>query len=324
MLVALAAWAALLAPPTVGERLGLEWSAPEHCPAAADVRTAIDANLGRDEFGPGVDAVRVDAVVVEDPQGWRLSVAVTLPEGGVQRDLVSADCSELDDAAGLIIAVALDPLRVIETIDARIVPVDAEQEDEPEAAPMTEPPAPEPPAASPIPSRRAVDVDLRLAGVGEFGSLGVLRGGVGLGAGVVGRAFRVDVNAQYWAPRRLFAFAAEPDAGVAVQQGGVGLRGCLRPRLRALEVSSCVGFEVGAAGARGIGLGQRRRSAVPWAAAVVGQELAWTSRRKVGLWVGVDGMLHVVRPRFTIADLGVAAQTRWVGLRLVAGPTVRL
>jgi hypothetical protein len=43
----------------------------------------------------------------------------------------------------------------------------------------------------------------------------------------------------------------------------------------------------------------------------------------VGVFVGADAMLHVVRPRFRVIDLGVAATTSWVGARFVAGPLVR-
>jgi hypothetical protein len=305
----------------------LQWSAPPECPTAENVREAIDRNLSRAEFGPALSSVVVEGSIADEPDGWRLHVSVALPSGSVERDVTSSDCTELAAAAGLIIAVALDPLRVVDTVEervARAAVVARPTPIEPPREPEERPPnliATEPPAAPPV---RVIDIDLRAAAVAEFGSLSVLRGGVGIGVGVVGPRYRVDLAAQYWAPRGVRPFAAEPDAGVAVQQAGLGLRGCLTPRFGPVELSSCLGFEAGASWGRGIGIGRTRTTALPWAAAVLGPELSWTSRRRVGVFAGADAMLWVVRPRFHVQDLGIAAQTQWVGVRVIAGPSFRL
>lgn len=304
--------------------MALEWSAPPECPAAQDVRAAIDRNLSRAEFGPELSAVIVEAAIAEESAGWRLRVAVALPSGSVARDVTSSDCSELADAAGLIIAVALDPLRVVHTVEADTPtktiepPPPRKQEVDAERPPKLEEPAP--PPAAPV---DRMDVDLRLAAVGEFGSLALFRGGVGFGVGIVGRIFRVDVAGQYWAPRTVRHFGTDPDAGVAVQQTGLGVRGCLLPRLGPIELSSCAGFEAGASWGTGLGIGIQRTTVVPWAAVVLGQEVAWTSRRRVGVFAGIDAMLWVVRPRFRVQDVG-AVETRPVGVRVVAGPSIRI
>ena len=75
---------------------------------------------------------------------------------------------------------------------------------------------------------------------------------------------------------------------------------------------------------RGIGLARAHASGAPWAAVVLGQELSWISKRRVGAWVAADAMVHVVRPQWIVRDLGSGAQTGPVGVRLVAGPCVRL
>ena len=79
-----------------------------------------------------------------------------------------------------------------------------------------------------------------------------------------------------------------------------------------------------AARGRGIGLARVNASSAPWAAVVLGPELSWISRHRVGLWVAVDAMVHVVRPRWIVRDLGIGARTGPVGVRVVVGPSVRL
>lgn len=311
----------------------MEWTAPAQCPTDTVVRAAVDRSLAREELGPGLDEVVVAGSIVEDPQGWRLEVVVTLPQGHVERALVADDCRELGDAAGLIVAVALDPLRVVETIEdtrrdtgpgVESVPIPVapavEQQHEAERAPKVEPlPPPPPPSPPPRPA-----VDLRLGGLVEIGSLTAVRGGVGAGVGLAGRGWRADFVAQYWGPRSVRSFASAPGAGVSVQHTAAALRGCVAPRAGPVELPSCAGFEAGATFGRGIGLDAPQSFALPWVAVTLGQELAWTSRRRIGLWIGVDAMLHLVRPQLRVRDLGLTAQVRRVGVRIIGGPTVRL
>lgn len=102
--------------------LDVSWSAPDPCPGVDAVQRAIEDNLAREEFGDALDAVRVSGEVSEHPDGWHLSVSVTLPQGSVERELNAASCDVLAPAAGLIIAVALDPLRVQEVQQERTKP----------------------------------------------------------------------------------------------------------------------------------------------------------------------------------------------------------
>ena len=311
------------------DAIELRWTAPENCPGTAALREAIESNLARDEFGPGLEAVKVQGDIEGTAPNWRLRVSVRLPGGQVEREVTSSRCEELAAAAGLIIAVALDPLRVVETIET----ARAAEPAPPAAPPLVFRPvepmvrdADEPPSDSgrAVPRPGRLHADVRVGGVAEYGSVDALRGGVTGSAGLVGPWYRADLGLQYWAPRRITPFGAEPDAGVSIQQAGVGGRGCLMPRLGPIELASCVGFEGGAAIARGIGVDRSRLSSLPWAAAVFGQELGWISNKRVGLWAGADAMLHVVRPRYTLADLGQVVQTGFVGVRAVAGVAMRL
>ncbi len=322
--------------PSVGDGIALEWTAPPQCPQQAAVRAAIDLNLARETFGDQLHTVTVQGSIEPTADGWVLHVRTELPGGTMQRDVHSDVCDELADAAGLIIAVALDPLRVLHAAQRNADPAPddvlsppeppsparTEPEPEPdEPPPLLDEPATPPPAE---PARRRPSFDLRLGVLGEIGSLDVARVGAWAGLGVVAKHVRFDLAAQYWGPRRLLPFEQTPAAGVVVQQGGVAGRGCLIPVHRPLEFASCVGVEAGLARGAGVGLGSPRVTRAPWVAMVIGQEVSWTSDRRIGVWIAADAMLHLVRPRWTIRELGVAAHTRPVGFRLVVGPTVRI
>ncbi|MBL4689628.1 MAG: hypothetical protein JKY37_33885, partial [Nannocystaceae bacterium] len=186
---------AAIGEPSVGEGIGLEWTAPSSCPQESEVREAIDLNLARDVFSEQLATVEVHGAIEETNGGWVLRVRTELPSGRVERAVESVECAELAAAAGLIIAVALDPLRVVETVTANVAPATA---DEP---PPTLEPRPRPQAEAPT-RERHWSFDLRLGLLGEIGSLTVPRAGVWAGAGVKTKRVRFDVAGQYWGPRR--------------------------------------------------------------------------------------------------------------------------
>lgn len=310
------------------EPLELTWTAPAGCPQREAVQTAIANNLAREDFGNALDAVEMRGEIAQAPEGWSLRVSVRLPDGSVDRELTAGTCDELAAAAGLIIAVALDPLRV-----QRVRPPP-----QPEPIPTGPPKAwanpprpptpaveadvePDPPPKPEIPARA---LDLRLAAMLDVGSLPVLRGGGQAGVGVVGRWFRADASVLYWAPRAVRPFAAAPDAGARVQQAGLGARACLKPELGAFEASSCGGLEGGMSWSRGIGLDSPETTALPWLTGTAGLEVAWVSRAAVGLFAGADAQFHLVRPRVNVDGLGETLKLAPAGARALVGMLVRL
>jgi len=308
------------------EPLEVTWTAPVGCPQHEAVLASIASNLAREDFGDALDAVQVQGGIVQDPQGWRLKVSVRLPDGVVDRELTAGTCDELAAAAGLIIAVALDPLRVQEV---RPPP-------QPEPAAMglprawanpPHPPTPEPepePEPSPETQSRARAFDLRLAAMLDVGSLSALRGGAQAGFGVRGEWFRADVSALYWAPRAIRPFDSAPDAGARLQQAGLGARACLKPEVGSFEASSCGGLEGGMSWSRGIGLDSPQTTALPWLTATAGLEVAWVSRAAVGVFAGIDAQFHLVRPHVNIDGLGETLEIAPVGARALVGLLVRL
>lgn len=310
------------------EPLEVTWTAPAGCPQGEAVQAAIASNLAREDFGDALDTVQVRGEILRTPQGFRLNVSVRLPDGAVDRELTAGNCDELAAAAGLIIAVALDPLRVQQVRpppQPKPVPTGPPKAwaNPPRPPTTTREPEPEPerPPEPELPPRA---VDLRLAAMLDVGSLAVLRGGAQAGFGVAGPWFRADASVLYWAPRAIRPFNVAPDAGARLQQAGLGARACLKPELGAFEASSCGGLEGGASWSRGIGLDNPQTTTLPWLTATAGLEVAWVSRAAVGLFAGVDAQFHLVRPRVNISGLGETLKVAPVGARAVVGLVVRL
>ncbi len=301
----LSAWLAFAGSPSVGERLELSWTAPAGCPTQTQVRASIDEYLGRDEFGEAIAQVEI-AGRIEPVSGgrFRLGIVVRLPGGTVDREVEAALCEELAAAAGLMIAVALDPLRVVDVVRP--------------------PPAPAPATPDPAPAAEPrLGVGLRAGGAGQLGVLPGFGAGVWAALALVGPRYRVEVSGQYWLPQEVKPFEDKPRAGARIQFGAAAARACFVPTAGRFEFPSCVAIEVGAARAHGIGLAQTRVSHRPWVAGVVGQELVWVSRRRVGVWLGADGLLNISRPSFLVDDLGTVFETGVAAFRFVGGPLLR-
>jgi hypothetical protein len=303
----------------VAERLQLRWEAPPACPSEAEVRDRIGAYLGRDEFDETVDDVRVDARVASMHGGaWALTVEVRVGEESVRRRIEAPRCADTRDAAALIIAVALDPLRV-----SRQAPPPWRKPATTESPPS--PPAARPPPVTPIPvppSRRRW-ADVRVGGVMEVGAAPRVTGGVALEVALVGRRFRVGLVSRYLPPRTVRPFDRPSAAGVRVQTGVLGVRGCFVPSVGRIELPSCAQIDAGATRAEGVDLQISRVTHRPWVTAAVGQEIVWHSRRGFGAWIAVDAAATLVAPRFVVDDLGTVYTPGWAAFRLLAGPSAR-
>lgn len=297
----------------------VSWQAPEGCPRAPVVQQAIADNLARDDFTDALADVHVQAEVQGGDGAWTLSVAVTLPGGTVQRELSAPTCDELATAAGLIIAVALDPLRVQEVRPLPEPDPLPKAWSAPEPEPEPEPEPPSQPEPEPEPPQRLAG-ELRGGGQLGLGALPEPRGGAQLGLGMIGRWFRADLSLLYWAPRAIRPFDAVPsNPGARLQQAGAGLRGCLAPKLGALEPSSCVGLEGGLGWGRGLGVPSPQTTTLPWLTTHAGLELAWVSGVGIGVFAGVDAQFHLVRPSVRLDGLGQALRVAPVGARVAAG-----
>jgi hypothetical protein len=303
--------------PAEAKPLDIDWSAPAECPRVERVIADVERFLAEGE-SIRVDArTRVSAVVRrEAADRYTLELRARLPGGAVDRSISAERCDLLASAAALVIAVVLEPVVVLETVETKAV-----------APRPATPPAPAPkPTPEPRPRTRFGGF-VRATGVGAFGVLPRFGGGV---AGAAGlrivttplAAGRLEVSALYEAPQRASADGM-PEARALLQLWTVGGRGCWAPAVRKVEFPLCAGAEVGVLRGEGVGLAQPRTARQVWSAAHAGGAVAYAPIRWIALWLGVEGYVAMQTPRFVVDDVGPIHRGRRGGVRIHAGLEVR-
>ncbi|MEM9456539.1 MAG: hypothetical protein AAGF11_20345 [Myxococcota bacterium] len=100
----------------------VRWQAPAGCPEAVDVRERVSALLGR---VPTQRDLQAEGIIDPGPP-WRLELSTTIG-GRLQRRVLEAnDCATVTEAAALILAVSVDPLRVSPQVAPAQAPAQAD------------------------------------------------------------------------------------------------------------------------------------------------------------------------------------------------------
>lgn len=272
--------------------LALEWHAAAGCPDEAAGRAAIERYLGADPARlPGTIAVAVE--LAPDPEGeWRGHVALTGDAGEGNRRFHGPTCDEVADAAALIVAILLNPLRTTARVKAaRGAPADA-------------------PAVS------GASFHLGLQTSGDLGSLPEATLGFGLVAGVQTERVLLQLEADDWLPQRV-VHGPSPGSGGQLGLVAGSVRACVDV-VRALDArlrfGPCVRPELGVATGSGFGLDQPARSRAFWAA-VFGGLSARFSMAPLETWLSFDVGSAVARPTYGIDGFGTVFQASPVLLR---------
>lgn len=303
------------APVVPTEAIELRWHAPAGCPAGQQAQDLV----GRLVPGPGASVhavVTIDAVA----QGFEGTLELQTETSRTTRHLEADDCMVLARAMAVVIAVSLDPVAVVEAAQP--------------AVPEPEPVGPQPLAretelerpqpAMPGPSARRAASELDSPGTSHpeprrRAMHGGLEGGARLGAGVGGLLFpaagvgltlapfvgtsRFHVRAvvQYWAPQRI-AFDPRRDASGELQLVSGGLRACPQLEWARVRFPLCVGVDAGTMLGRGTGrdLAIPRSAREPWVGAVFEPGLTVGVTSRVSLWLALEGVVSLYRPRFAI------------------------
>jgi len=335
VLVALLAWTVALAPlahvsaagpsdDSAGKEIQLVWEAPPDCADDQEVRQAVDRYLGRQEYSDLGEVVVHGTVVTTQPSGFRLHIEVNTPVGQTARSVDSETCQALTRAAGLVIAIALDPLKVVDEVERVRAVAEARQLPEPEPPSEPEPSSePEPPLPPPAPQKSTLRLGLRASGGIESGALPKVGAGVALAAAMIWPRWRLELQGIYVTPREHTPYDETPGAGARLQLGAAAAAGCHVLARDRLEVPLCLGFEGGAMRADGVGLGDPKTSHRLWLAAFVAPKLAFVPHPRVALVAEVASVLTIVRPRFKIDDLGPLYSAGFVSVRALAGVEVR-
>lgn len=293
----------------------IRWDAPSSCPSVE----AFEARI------PDPSAERwadVSAHVrVSEPRGGGYGLEITLrtAAGYSTRQAQAQDCEVLADAAALILLTFVEPIAVVEILDAAPVvlptPTDARRPgaSEPTSPPprpvrrgtaVVEPVAPPPsPRARTEPDRFGVRAGAAL-GQATLPGLDV---GPTLALGWQRGLLRLDAMALALLPRRR-TFEERPEVGLRLWMTGGALSGGLTmPISDHLELPLGVGVEVATVVATGRGVSRPRTIVRPWVAAFGAAHLVWRPTPRWGLWLGVASVVGLARPSFTVSDQGPVA-----------------
>src|SRR5262249_7336827 len=118
-----AAWIACAAPTFADPRptVDLTWSGPEECPSGDEVLSSAGRLLSK--FDSTEPPLVAHGNVVTEPGGLRLELDTWPGDRLYRRTIHAPSCSQLADAAALILALLIDPgLRNDPTIPADVLP----------------------------------------------------------------------------------------------------------------------------------------------------------------------------------------------------------
>lgn len=298
----------------------LSWAAPEGCPTEQTLQSAIDRYLG----GAGLNLARevqADAKVTAlEAGGYRLALVVETGGGTSVASIDAERCELLVKAAALKIAVTVDPLAVLDSVEAEPRP-EPQPEPEPEPEPPPEPePEPEPqPEPEPEPK---IGGAVAIQGLASYGILPNFGAGVGLSAAIVFERWRFEAAGAYWPPRAERVDLAN-DIGGNFMLGTAALRGCPEPKYKKVEFPLCLGVELGAMRGAGFGVPDATVASRLWAAALLGLGVTWAFTDHLAVGARIEAVVALARPEFSIEGAGLLHQAAPAAPRGLVGLEVR-
>jgi hypothetical protein len=301
--------------PNVGSAaFELRWDAPVACPGDADMRAAIERHLAAGLVSPLGDGLRVEGVAREKGGAWEVDLVMESGDGRSERTIGAApDCAAASETAALVVAIAIDPNVALRGSDA-VVPM-------PTAPTPAEPTPVEPTPVAPLegtgPTPAATTnttappptnpLRLRAAfGARADATFGTMPrvgfGGTAFVDLLVGARGRVGVGGSIAGAPPL----AVGDASVRMLLWTVELRGCPVFAVRRwLEIVPCVGVQAGESRADPQGLVDGRTQRYPWLAPMAQLATVIVPTPRIGIWLGVHGLVPVFRRAYEVRGEGV-------------------
>ncbi len=324
---AIAVWA--IAPTTraadtmpPGGAIAIQWEAPAECPDVNSVKLYAERLLGQPLETRRSQSVAAQAKVRRNDAGnWELRLSLSVGDRVEENTLVAKQCRALADATALKVALATDPIAVVESIEpassAPLIESEARSTRSPVDADAYHSDASRPPRA------QRPRVALRAAGGAGFGPLP----GVGPGAGLFGSlqfpSFRAELGGQvFWGTEA--RYAELPDVGADLQLVSGIARGCATPTSGVLTFPVCLGFELGVMRGEGFGVATARTSSSAWGAVVVGPALRVPLGPLVSFWLEADAVIPVIRPGVHVRNLDTLYLSPSGGSRAWAGVEMNL
>ena len=263
----------------------LHWRAPEQCPTEDSVRGTVSSWLAQSSEPKATSGIEVDAVVRRDARGFVLDLRLVTPGGRADEQLLAASCETLAGVVALKVALAADPIAVLEA----------------RAQPST---------------RLTWGTRLSLGvGPGALPGLGLTLTAAGM---VRFGSYSLELNAAYGF-RREVSYPERPTVGGRLDMLSAGARLCALPELGSIGFSVCVGPEVGLL--RGVGFGVETvfETTDFYLALALGPGLRWRIAGDLFAYLGVDAQLALARPSFHVRNLALLYQPEQLAARLHVG-----
>lgn len=320
--------AGALADPVQTGSFRLDWSGPTGCPSSADLLARIERLLGASVS----EALKVPLAArgrVEEPHpgAFALSLETFQNEQRFIRRLEAPSCSELGDAAALVLALAIDPelrTRMPDAALAKAPPPDPTPVPSTSAAPSAAPPpnaAPSPVAAAPPRAAKATsstqkggaDSPGRRPALGwfvgafasvDFGSVAPFALGPAITGGARFQSFELALDAT-WLPARRTPAEADPNKGGDITLVAFALRPCFVFTLSGFEPGVCAAAELGRIQGDGYGTAADSTRAALWPA--LGATLFGRYRIGAPFWLSLHaGLLAPLQHiEFTLENVGM-------------------
>lgn len=247
-------------------------------------------------LGKSLDSVQVadvhafGTVTLNEAGRWQLRARLTVGAHTEEDTLVADKCGSLSDAMALKVALAIDPLAV----------VDAVQQSQDRAASAVDNEGPRPPLA--IAGRERLRLGARLVGAVSLGPLPGATPGVGLYGSLQVAPLRVELGAHaFWSG--VARYDSPPGLGADLQLFAGAVRGCLAPEVGSWLFPLCAGAELGAMRGRGFGVPEAAVSSGLWGGVVFGPAVQWRMTRALSLWLETDAVLTILSPEFHMRNL---------------------
>lgn len=268
------------APEPAPEPLRLQWSAPASCPTHTDVEDRIASQLRVAASERPLVDVQADIRVEQSHDGFVAQLRVTTPTGITERTLSAITCAVIVDASALIVAMAADTAAADRAIAVE--------------------PAPRPKPTKP---RAAIWGLVAVGGGIGLGGVAPIGGVIGGLAGLTTDRVRFEIEGRYAFARQV-RHAVERDVGGEVSLWTVGPR--VGPVLHAgkFEFPLLAGADVGQARGAGFGVTQPRVARRPWFSVGLFPAVVWRVTPHLGLGLAAEIDAVIVRPRFSLADVG--------------------
>ncbi|HVY32219.1 MAG TPA: hypothetical protein VHB79_37035 [Polyangiaceae bacterium] len=295
--------------PPATPAIEIQWEAPAPCPDATRVRAATERLLGKSLSGLEQTSVRATGKVTANAAGqWQLRTLLVVGERVEEEVLVARQCSSLADAMALKVALAIDPVAVVEAV----------QSSQPSAAAKIAPESP-PPAPGPRSSNaQRVSFGARVVGQVALGPLPGTTPGVAALVSAQWPSFRVELGGEaFWGG--VANYEALPAIGADLQLFAGMARACLTPATGAFRFPICAGPELGVMRGRGFGTAETSSTTGLWGGLALGPALEWRATSRLSLWLEGDAVLTLLKPEFHVRNLPSLYAPPTVAARAAAG-----